>query len=186
MWHVHPRHARRWALAALIVVSCTPAKPPEQKPRSTNYADLVALFGEWRSFQRPKLLDGVPDYSAKAMAAQHRDLAPLEVSANRQSPAAASTFAPPVFRPALARGGGDAGAARGRKPPLLSLRLVRLQMAGDRLRELFDESRKSIAFVLHWSGHYLRISSGQIIRPSSCGPPASRPAFQCHRAAGRG
>lgn len=38
------------------------------------YEDLVALFTEWRAFQRPRLVDGVPDYSAGAMAAQHRAL----------------------------------------------------------------------------------------------------------------
>ena len=37
--------------------------------------DLVALFGEWRAFQKPKRLDGVPDYTAAAMAAQQRELA---------------------------------------------------------------------------------------------------------------
>ena len=39
------------------------------------HADLVALFTEWRAFQTPKLVDGVPDYTAPAMAAQQRDLA---------------------------------------------------------------------------------------------------------------
>jgi hypothetical protein len=43
-------------------------------PRSTQYEELVSLFGEWRSFQKPKLLDGVPDYTAAAMAAQRREL----------------------------------------------------------------------------------------------------------------
>ena len=33
------------------------------------YQDLVTLFREWRAFQKPKLVDGVPDYSAAAMAA---------------------------------------------------------------------------------------------------------------------
>jgi hypothetical protein len=42
---------------------------------STRYEDLVALFPDWRSFQRPKLIDGVPDYSAAAMAAQHQGMA---------------------------------------------------------------------------------------------------------------
>jgi hypothetical protein len=46
-----------------------------QSPRSTRYEDLVALFGEWRTFQRPALVNGVPDYSAAAMAAQHKALA---------------------------------------------------------------------------------------------------------------
>src|SRR5262249_54542532 len=42
--------------------------------RSTRYDDLRALFTEWRAFQKPKLADGVPDYSAAAMAAQQREL----------------------------------------------------------------------------------------------------------------
>jgi hypothetical protein len=36
--------------------------------------ELTALFREWRSFQKPPRRDGVPDYSAAAMAAQHRAL----------------------------------------------------------------------------------------------------------------
>src|SRR5438132_14320243 len=43
-------------------------------PRSTRYEELVSLFAEWRSFQKPKLVDGVPDYTAAAMAAQRREL----------------------------------------------------------------------------------------------------------------
>jgi hypothetical protein len=39
------------------------------------HEDLVSLFTTWRTFQQPKLVDGVPDYSARAMAAQHRELA---------------------------------------------------------------------------------------------------------------
>ncbi len=46
---------------------------PEAR-RSIRYEDLVPLFQEWRSFQRPKMVDGVPDYSAKAMVAQREAL----------------------------------------------------------------------------------------------------------------
>src|SRR4030095_11126531 len=35
----------------------------------------VALFKDWRAFQPPRLVNGVPDYRAGAMAAQHRELA---------------------------------------------------------------------------------------------------------------
>ena len=42
---------------------------------STSYDDLVALFEEWREFERPEFADGVPDYTAGAMAAQRRELA---------------------------------------------------------------------------------------------------------------
>src|SRR5207253_1616531 len=39
-----------------------------------NQAELVNLFSEWRAFQRPRLVDGVPDYRAAAMHAQRREL----------------------------------------------------------------------------------------------------------------
>ena len=44
-------------------------------PGATRYEDLVALFTQWRAFQRPPLIDGVPDYSARAMTAQKSELA---------------------------------------------------------------------------------------------------------------
>ena len=44
-------------------------------PRLARYEDLVTFFTEWRAFQRPRLVDGVPDYTAGAMAEQQRDLA---------------------------------------------------------------------------------------------------------------
>ena len=40
----------------------------------TAYQDLLGLFGDWRRFQGPVLVDGVPDYGPSAMAGQHRDL----------------------------------------------------------------------------------------------------------------
>ena len=41
----------------------------------SRYDDLVTLFTAWRAFQQPKVVNGVPDYSPPAMAAQHRELA---------------------------------------------------------------------------------------------------------------
>ncbi|HEX6738650.1 MAG TPA: hypothetical protein VF310_10275, partial [Vicinamibacteria bacterium] len=42
------------------------------------YDDLVALFQEWREFQRPRLRDGVPDYTRAARAEQRRRLPALQ------------------------------------------------------------------------------------------------------------
>ena len=39
------------------------------------YEDLLTFFREWRAFQKPRVVDGVPDYSDAAMAAQRRELA---------------------------------------------------------------------------------------------------------------
>lgn len=39
--------------------------------RTADYQDLLALFSEWRSFERPPLRDGAPDYTAARMARAH-------------------------------------------------------------------------------------------------------------------
>ena len=49
------------------------AREPEKS--SGSYQDLVELFAAWREFQPPRLQAGVPDYTAAAMATQHRELA---------------------------------------------------------------------------------------------------------------
>jgi hypothetical protein len=38
------------------------------------YEDLVTFFRDWRVFQKPKVVDGVPNYTVAAMAAQQREL----------------------------------------------------------------------------------------------------------------
>lgn len=55
----------------LLIGLCITAMAQEKK---SSFTDLAKLFDEWRAFQRPKLIDGVPDYSAGAMSAQHREL----------------------------------------------------------------------------------------------------------------
>lgn len=72
-----------------LAAGCT---APEA-PTSNRYEDLVALFGEWREFQEPEFVNGVPDYSAQAMAAQHRQLAAYQARL-----AAIDTTAWPVAR----------------------------------------------------------------------------------------
>ena len=48
---------------------------PRHSEKRARYADLVALYHDWRIFEQPKMNDGVPDYSATAMTAQHATLA---------------------------------------------------------------------------------------------------------------
>ena len=40
----------------------------------SSWNDLVDLFGEWREFERPEFINGVPDYTASAMARQQQEL----------------------------------------------------------------------------------------------------------------
>jgi hypothetical protein len=71
----------RLALLALCVIAlgtgcgAPPASAPT--PTSTRYEDLKQLFTEWRISQQPKRVDGVPDYTSAAMAAQRRELAAM-------------------------------------------------------------------------------------------------------------
>ena len=67
-----PASASAPLLALLSACAAATAAPPPPHPGT--HADLVALFSEWRAFQKPKLVDGVPDYSPAAMAAQQQAL----------------------------------------------------------------------------------------------------------------
>jgi hypothetical protein len=63
------------AIVALAAGCDTPPASAPATERSRRYDDLTKFSAEWRTFQQPKRVDGVPDYSAAAMAAQQRDLA---------------------------------------------------------------------------------------------------------------
>jgi hypothetical protein len=57
----------------LILVSCTAPTSVDTR-KSTTHEQLVELFKSWREFQKPKLNEGVPDYSVVAMKKQHEEL----------------------------------------------------------------------------------------------------------------
>lgn len=61
----------------LLAVFGLVSAPGQASPGSgsSGYEELVSFFKDWRSFQKPKLVEGVPDYGSAAMAAQHRELA---------------------------------------------------------------------------------------------------------------
>lgn len=61
------------ATIALALVSPALAGAPAQAGKGS-YDDLVRLFRDWREFQKPKLANAVPDYSAAAMRAQQAGL----------------------------------------------------------------------------------------------------------------
>jgi uncharacterized protein DUF885 len=65
--------SRRLAFLFVLTFLITTFTSMTQQKKSS-FADLTKFFAEWRAFQRPHLNDGVPDYSARAMSAQHREL----------------------------------------------------------------------------------------------------------------
>jgi hypothetical protein len=65
------------AAGQLAVTGFSTGRSAASSPGSgtSGYEGLLAFFREWREFQRPTIVDGVPDYSAAAMEAQWRELA---------------------------------------------------------------------------------------------------------------
>lgn len=62
---------------ASAVLSTGTSMSPSRAAGGT-YAELLALFHEWRDFQQPRFRDGVPDYTKAAMAEQQRRLPELQ------------------------------------------------------------------------------------------------------------
>ena len=46
----------------------------QQTTSAKTYADLLVLFENWREFEKPPVLEGAPDYTAKTTARRHREL----------------------------------------------------------------------------------------------------------------
>jgi len=58
------------AIATLLALSTTAAA----QQTSDDYADLLVLFDDWRTFEQPPLLDGAPDYTKATFARRHQEL----------------------------------------------------------------------------------------------------------------
>ena len=74
-------------MVGFLFVGCT-ADPTESAVAAGpgSHADLVQLFEEWRAFEMPEFVDGVPDYSAPAMARQHAELPQWRLRLNALAP----------------------------------------------------------------------------------------------------
>ena len=59
------------ALAAPLAAFPTMASAQQEAP--VTYQQLQSLFADWRAFQQPAMVNGVPDYSAAAMTKKQRE-----------------------------------------------------------------------------------------------------------------
>ena len=66
-----------------VTVACLAAAAFPGRAGAARHEDLVAFFREWRAFQAPKVVAGVPDYSAAAMAAQQKRARDVPAAARR-------------------------------------------------------------------------------------------------------
>ena len=58
----------------LLFTFCASEREEAEEVSSSAYDDLLSLFEEFREFQKPKVTDGVPDYSPTAMREQRKGL----------------------------------------------------------------------------------------------------------------
>jgi hypothetical protein len=72
---IAPAGVKMMCLIAIAAVAAGYTAFDRVSAADSRYEDLVSLFREWREFQKPRLTEGVPDYTAAAMAAQYRELA---------------------------------------------------------------------------------------------------------------
>ena len=69
MNYVLPRFA-----VCCLAIAVSACSGPNSDSVTMGDDDLATLFREWRAFEAPDFVDGVPDYSVAAMAAQQREL----------------------------------------------------------------------------------------------------------------
>jgi hypothetical protein len=55
-------------------LGCAPQEEKGEAVSGNNYGDMVKLFEQWREFQKPEIVDCVPDYTAAAMEKQRLGL----------------------------------------------------------------------------------------------------------------
>jgi len=67
-----------FVIPIVIVLSMITCTPENAKTTSGKYEDLLEIFQEFRAFQVPDIIDGVPDYSPAAMEKQARGLTLLQ------------------------------------------------------------------------------------------------------------
>lgn len=72
MMRIH-RTVPLYLAGLLVTAACAQTEDPQEFASGT-YGDLVELFSEWREFEAPDYVNGVPDYSSGAMATKHAQL----------------------------------------------------------------------------------------------------------------
>jgi hypothetical protein len=70
-----PKTYRKFFVCGILIFSLILSGQARAKADEGNtYADLVILFKEFREFQKPRITDGVPDYTASVMKEQQQGL----------------------------------------------------------------------------------------------------------------
>lgn len=74
----HFLHVLCILFAFVIFSNCQSNSADAAKDPNLSYSDLVGLFHEWRTFEKPPLLNGAPDYSESAFSKRENDFSVLQ------------------------------------------------------------------------------------------------------------
>jgi hypothetical protein len=77
------RFLRLLIIGLMFVLS---AACPEPAGAMDDYNELLTLYKEWRSFERPPMRDGAPDYTAETFTARYRDYLKLRARLDSLDP----------------------------------------------------------------------------------------------------
>jgi hypothetical protein len=61
-------------MAIILSLTVSVTAMAQSSSGANSYDNLLVLFENWRTFERPPLLDGAPDYSEKTTARRHQEL----------------------------------------------------------------------------------------------------------------
>ncbi len=64
-------------LLVLIGFACLLLASPAYAESESSYAELLALFADWREFESPPFKEGAPDYTAETFTARQGEFATL-------------------------------------------------------------------------------------------------------------
>ncbi|MCP4713135.1 MAG: hypothetical protein GY869_31275, partial [Planctomycetes bacterium] len=59
-------------LTIVMTIGCSGPANNLSLTSTSDYQDLLNFFRQWREFQKPNVVDGIPDYTAPAMTRQKK------------------------------------------------------------------------------------------------------------------
>lgn len=71
---MNSRRVLIFCLFAFLFVFCEKSPDSEKIQIKNKYEDLLSFFKEWREFQKPEMINGIPDYTKQAMTEQKRQI----------------------------------------------------------------------------------------------------------------
>jgi hypothetical protein len=72
--------SKRWLMGVVVAMASGMTSTPGlgQASGASGYGELLTVFGEWRQFEQPPLLDGAPDYTADSISRRAPELKKLQ------------------------------------------------------------------------------------------------------------